>query len=408
MTTLLRSATLADGSIVDVVIDDGRITEVARAFSVAGAEVIHDLCGYVLLPAPAEPHAHLDKALTADVVANPRGDLMGAIESWQAHRAGLSASDIAARARRAARLAVANGVTALRTHVDVGADIELAAVEALLDVRREMTGLLDLQIVALVGRPTSGLEGADNRARLRAALDAGVDIGGGCPHVDPDPKACLDACFEIAGEFDRPIDLHMDENLDPESLDVRYMAEVVQSSGWERGAVASHCVSLGVQPLAVQERIAEEIAEAGVGVVTLPQTNLFLQGRDHPTSTPRGLTAIRPLLDAGVTLGAGGDNLQDPFNTVGRGDPLETAALLVMAGHLTPEEAYRAVSVDARQAMGLEAPEITAGAPAELLAVHAATLREAVACAPASRMVLHRGEIVAQTSVRSEIITPTV
>jgi cytosine deaminase len=406
MTTLLRSATLTDGSIVDGVVEAGRIVDVARAFTVAGAEVTHDLCGYVLLPAPAEPHAHLDKALTADLVPNPRGDLMGAIEAWTSHRAGLTVADIAARARRASRLALANGVTALRTHVDVGADIELRAVEALLQVRAEMAGLIDIQLVALVGRPTSGIEGADNRARLRAALEAGVDVGGGCPHVDPDPKACLDACFEIAGEYGRPIDLHMDENLDAESLDVRYMAEVVQSSGWEHGAVASHCVSLGVQPLELQRRIAGEIAEAGVAVVTLPQTNLFLQGRDHPTSTPRGLTAIRPLLDAGATVAGGADNLQDPFNTVGRGDPLETAALLVMAGHLSPEEAYRAVSTDARRAMGLEPVTIEVGAPAELLAVHAATLREAVASAPTSRMVFHRGELVAQTTTRSEIIAP--
>ena len=88
-------------------------------------------------------------------------------------------------------------------------------------------------------------------------------------------------------------------------------------------------------------------------MVTLPQTNLFLQGRSHPVATPRGLTALRPLLDAGVTVAAGGDNLQDPFNLVGRGDPLEAASLLVAAGHLLPEEALAAVSGSARAAMGL-------------------------------------------------------
>ena len=102
-----------------------------------------------------------------------------------------------------------------------------------------------------------------------------------------------------------------------------------------------------------QLRIAAELAEAGVAVITLPQTNLYLQGRSHPVATPRGLTALRPLLDAGVTVAAGGDNLQDPFNLVGRGDPLEAASLLVAAGHLLPEEALAAVSGSARAAMGL-------------------------------------------------------
>jgi cytosine deaminase len=93
-------------------------------------------------------------------------------------------------------------------------------------------------------------------------------------------------------------------------------------------------------------------------------------------------------------VAGGADNLQDPFNIVGRGDPLETAALLVMAGHLTPEEAYRAVSAGSRAAMGLEPVEIAAGSPAELVAVRAGSVREAIATAPADRVVIHRGRVV--------------
>jgi cytosine deaminase len=156
-------------------------------------------------------------------------------------------------------------------------------------------------------------------------------------------------------------------------------------------------VSLGVQDRDVQRRVAADTAKAGVAVVTLPQTNLYLQGRFHPVATPRGLTALRPLLDAGVTLAAGGDNLQDPFNLLGRGDPLEAAALLVTAGHLLPEEAYAAVSTGARAAMGLPPVTVAAGSPAELLAVRATSVREAIAAAPADRMVIHRGEVVART-----------
>ena len=139
------------------------------------------------------------------------------------------------------------------------------------------------------------------------------------------------------------VDLHTDETLDPAVLGLEDLVARVERFGLQGRVTASHCVSLGMQPVDVQHAVADATAAAGVSVVTLPQTNLFLQGRDRAVATPRGLTALRPLLDAGVTLAAGGDNLQDPFNLVGRGDPLETAALLVMAGHLAPEEAYRAV-----------------------------------------------------------------
>src|SRR4030095_12834339 len=133
------------------------------------------------------------------------------------------------------------------------------------------------------------------------------------------------------------------------ALWVRHLARVVADGALDGlRATASHCVSLGVQDETPQAVVPAELAAADVAVVTLPQTNLFLQARGTTTAPPRGLTALRPLLDAGVTVAGGADNMQDPFNIVGRGDPLETAALLVMAGHLTPAEAYHAVAAGTR------------------------------------------------------------
>jgi cytosine deaminase len=145
----------------------------------------------------------------------------------------------------------------------------------------------------------------------------------------------------------------------------------------------------------VQAEVSAAVAAAGIAVVALPQTNLFLQARGWTTAPPRGLTALRPLLDAGVTVAAGADNLQDPFNLVGRADPLETAALLVMAAHLTPVESFHAVSAASRAALGLLAVSVTPGSPAELMAVpRAATVREAMATAADRRVVIHRGRVV--------------
>jgi cytosine deaminase len=139
----------------------------------------------------------------------------------------------------------------------------------------------------------------------------------------------------------------------------------------------------------VAARVTPAAAAAGVTVVCCPQTGLFLQGRGQPVP-PRGPTALGALRDAGVTVAAGGDNLRDPFNAVGRGDPLETASLLVAAGHLEPAVAYATVSAGARAAIGLEDVRVEPGFPAELLAVRAASIEDAVAAAPPERLVLHR------------------
>lgn len=408
---LLRFVTLPAGSTADVALGGGRIAAVAPAGSLnpadhAAPENTHELDGWLLLAAPGEPHAHLDKALSADLVPNPDGDLMGAIVNYEDRYHERTVPEIVERARRAALINLAKGCTAIRTHVDIGPAIGLRGVEALLALRDELADRLDIQIVGLAGRPTSGAEGEENRILLRRALEAGIDVGGGCPHLDPDPSACLRDCFDLAREFDRPLDLHMDEHLYAEHLDLGDLADLVKRRGRGRGVTASHCVSLGLQDASTQKRIAELVAAADISVVTLPQTNLFLQARGIRTSPPRGLTAIAALLDAGVTVAGGGDNLQDPFNTMGRGDPLETASLLVTAGHLSTDQAYDAVSRAVRLVMGLDEVTITPGSPAELLAIKAATVREAVAAAPADRMVFHRGRLVARTTTSTHLPEP--
>ncbi len=141
------------------------------------------------------------------------------------------------------------------------------------------------------------------------------------------------------------------------------------STGYAHSATASHCVSLSMQTEDVQKRVSATVAEAGVNVVALPQTNLFLQARGITTAPPRGLTATAALDAAGVNVCAGADNLQDPFCTVGRADALETAALMVMAGHDSPQLAYERVSTMARKAIGMPAN-------GDILAIRASTVRE--------------------------------
>ena len=178
---------------------------------------------------------------------------------------------------------------------------------------------------------------------------------------------------------------------------------MVGDIGFENGVTASHCVTLGLQQPDVRDAVAREVAEAGIGVVALPQTNLFLQGRTHPVATPRGLTAVGSLVDAGAVVCAGADNVQDPFNLVGRSDPLETASLMVMAGHRLPDDAFRMVGADARCCMGLPPAGPEVGAVADLLAIDAPSVRGAIADAPASRRTFRRGELVASTDQTTRI-----
>ncbi|MEU5401387.1 amidohydrolase family protein [Streptomyces sp. NPDC005963] len=395
---VLANVQLLDGTTADVHLRCGRIRAVTSPGAPDRTGEPIDLAGHLLLPAPAEPHCHFDKVLLGGLGSDRGpGGLDAAVAAWYAARKSISRSDVRDRALRAARELLASGATAIRTHVDVGAETGLDLVEALREVRQLLLGQAELQIVAFVDFPLRGVAGADNRALLVDALAAGADAVGGAPYRDEDPAACLDILMDTAFAQHRPVDLHIDETLDPESHTLEGLAERVLGSGFPHRVTASHCVSLGTQRPDVVERTAALVARAGIAVVTCPQTNLYLQAREHALPVPRGLTALAALRSAGVTVAAGGDNARDPFNPLGRFDPMEAASLLVLAGHLSPRSAYEAVSGSARRTMGLEAGGIEPGAPAELLAVRASTIEGALSDARADRVVFHRGRLVCRT-----------
>lgn len=397
--SLLTNATLADGSIVDVELIEDIVRTVRPAdptVTATGDDVL-DLNGFLLLTAPAEPHAHLDKALSWDLINPPAGDLGRAIESWRAYAAGMTVESIADRARAQALGMLRNGTTAIRCHVDILVGPEpLRGVQALLQVRAELAELIDIELVALPGPDIPD-------AAIEAALDLGIDLVGGAPHLAPVPSDDLRRLLAIAQRRGIGVDLHTDEGLagSPTLLE---FARIVRD--WTAPVSAGHCVRLGTLEAAELDEIIAEVLASDIGIISLPITNLYLQGWEHPVSTPRGLTALRPLLDAGVRVGAGADNVRDPFNPVGRSDALETASLLVTAGHLSLEEAYTAVSDGARSVMSLPRAGVAVGARAELLAVRGRTLSEAIADASADRFVIHAGRLVAQSSVRYEVAQP--
>jgi cytosine deaminase len=363
-----------------------------------------DLSGYVLLPAAAEPHAHLDKAMLADRVPNPSGDLAGAIAATRAAYSTMTADDILDRARRALKIAVSRGFTAVRTHVTCEIGLGAEAVNALALLRDEVRATVDVQVIAMAGYPITGREGAVNRGILREALEAGADGVGGAPALDSEPSLAVAELVRFAADGGFMVDLHLDETIDPGSLTVRTFADEVAAHGLGGRATASHCVSLGQQEPAVAREIAMRLAAARITVVTLPQTNLYLQGRATDTRVPRALTAIDILRDAGVVVAGGGDNWRDAFNPASRIDPLETASLLIVAAHMRPGDAYDAVSTSARCAMGLSPDGIVAGSQTDILAVQGSSLNEVIANATEDRVVIRQGRVISRSRVLHEIM----
>lgn len=400
---------------VDILVEGGLVASVVNSkadsqndatidLTYSGWESV-DLRGHLLLPALIEHHAHLDKVLTADVIVNETGDLMGAIDAWiRAEEAGVvGIEEMQLRAERALQQLVFAGVTSVRTHVNVGgSDQTLRNLRAVEAARKTFVDLIDVEVVALMHSPVSGRDGRENRLALDKALEHGIDYIGGCPHLESDSAGMIMYVLDVAQTAGLPLDLHVDESLDPNTLTVEILARAILEKGFEHRVTASHCVSLSMQPIEEQRRLADLLKQAQVRVVALPQTNLFLQGWNHPCATPRGIAPLSVLKEHGVEVAAGGDNVQDPFNPMGRNDPLETASLLVTAGHLDPLVAFDAVA--SRPISNTDFLESSIGHPANFLSIEADSVRGALAVGATSRRTIRHGRLIAQTSVERHLV----
>lgn len=381
-----RSITVADGVIAEA----------------PPGQAVIDGTGWLALPTLVDAHAHVDKSYTGHLARQHGGGLETAVSSW--HRVGseVSFESILERGRRHLSAALAAGVTAVRTHANyhVGPD-PLRGVRALVTLREEFRGLVDLQVVAMQShdRPVE---------LLRAAARLGPDLVGACPHLTPDPGHELERAAALAEEFGLGLDLHTDETLDPGSLDILDLAARTREWPSELLRTASHCVSLAVQPPERLGEILTAVAESGLTIVTNPATNLYLQGRHDRRPTPRAVPPLDDILAAGVTLAAGGDNVQDLFNPLGRGNMWDVVALLVTAGHLSPGVAYSVTSSGGRAVMGLPRAEVRPGDPADFLLVRASSLAEAIAEGAPDRVVVRDGLVVSTTRRATRTIGPAL
>ncbi|QKW08564.1 hydrolase [Streptomyces sp. NA04227] len=425
---VLCGARLTDGRTVDVRLNAGRITAVtpagARPAPTPATRI--DLHGHLLLPAPVEPHAHFDVALTAegDGAGSGRGRAEGSSQPaggacplpGPAYQPG----DIQRRATEAALLQLGHGATAMRSHVRVGGPHGLAGLQALLRARRSLHGLGELTTVAVAGVLT-GRDGAEGRALLRDAVRMGASAVGGCPDLDPDPEGHITALLELAADCGCAVDLHLDGGA-PKLLD--RLATLASELGV--AVTVGPCGGLSRLPYESAARVAERLAGAGVGVICLPQGGCGMAGWRGGSGAeceggrgggagaecqvqvgrccglgPSVVAPVRLLGAAGVRLAAGSGALRDSARPVGRGDPLEAAFLLAAQHGLSPAAAYAAVSADARALLGLPEVRIAPGFPAELLAVRGTDLSAALSLAY-SRIVIHRGRVVARTSAVRE------
>lgn len=370
-----------DGRTVTIAVRHGRIASIGPADGPARR---------VILPLTVDPHVHLDKTFTAARCPKGRPGLFGAIETMAADIANWSEGDLRARMTRALDEAHANGMAALRSHIDWPVPSVPRAWDVMGELAQEWRGRIAVQRSSLTSLDKIGDPDIGDAIAARVARDG--EVLGCFVYRDDRLRERLDHVFSHAVKYGLRLDFHVDEGLEVEAAAFDDIAALTRTHGLGGRVLCGHACSLSIRPEADVRRAIDTAAEAGVALTVLPTTNQWLQD-SRPGRTPRlrGLAPLHELRAAGVPVLLGADNVADPFYPHGGYDALETLRLATLAGHLTPSEWLGAITHAPARAIGFDLPEIEVGAPANFILIDGKDWDDALRAAPAGREIVRHG-----------------
>ncbi|MFH1055841.1 MAG: amidohydrolase family protein [Candidatus Altiarchaeota archaeon] len=398
---LIKNAlTISSPEPVDILIEDGYITEVGR---LNGKGL--DAKGRLITPGFVNVHTHLDKS---DLLFRMRPEhfgrsLEGNRQLLKTFKGSYTVEDIRERAGRVIREFIENGVTAIRTQVDVDSTGGLKPLLALKGLKDEAG--VTLQLCAF---PQEGVLEEGSRAMVEHALEEGADLLGGLPLVEKtreEQEQHLEVLFELSREYDVDLEVQVDESNNPQDFILPMLAEKTIENKMEGRVSATHCISLS----AVDDKVASEtiklLVKAQLNVIVTPSANLITQFR-VPDGVHRraanSITRVKELLDAQVNVALGTDNIRDIFYPLGNCSILREMHVLASATRMTgahdPCSLFNMASVNGARIMGLDYG-VKPGCKADLIILNAASHRDALNGQPVIPNVIRGGRVVCESKL---------
>ncbi|MBC3935168.1 amidohydrolase family protein [Undibacterium sp. CY7W] len=400
---IVRNASLADGRRqIDMLVRDGKIVATEPAIAVTGIPEL-DAGGDLLCPPFVDAHFHMDAVLSyGQPRVNQSGTLLEGIALWGELKPHLTQQALIERALQYCDWAVAKGLLAIRSHVDI-CDPRLLAVEALLEVKKQVAPYLDLQLVAF---PQDGLlRSADAWTNLQRAIALGVDVVGGIPHFErtmQDGAESIRLLCEFAAERGLMVDMHCDESDDPMSRHIETLVYHAQRLGMQGRVTGSHLTSMHSMDNYYVSKLLPLMKEAGVAAIANPLINITLQGRHDHYPKRRGMTRVPEMLALGIPVAFGHDCVMDPWYSMGAGDMLEVASMGLHVAQMTSQAAmhqcFDAVTHNPAQILGLQGYGLEPGCHADFVILDARDPVEALRLRPVRRYVVRRGRVISQTA----------
>lgn len=400
---LIKNVLLKDKKgLYDILIEDGIISRIEKSIDAEQCEVV-DGKGGLALPPFVEPHIHLDTTLTAgEPKWNESGTLFEGIERWSERKAYLSKEDVKFRAKKALTWQIGNGIQFVRTHVDV-TDPELTALKAMIELREEVKEYVTLQIVAF---PQEGiLSYPKGLELLEESLRLGADVIGAIPHFEFTREygvESIDKIFELAKKYDVLIDVHCDEIDDEQSRFVEVVAARAYESNMGHKVTASHTTAMHSYNNAYAYKLFRLLKMSKINFVANPLVNIHLQGRFDTYPKRRGVTRVKELLESGINVCFGHDDIFDPWYPLGTGNMLQVLHMGLhvcqIMGYSQINESINLITQNSARALNiLDSYGIEEGKPGNLIILPAENGYDAVRRQVPTAYSIRNGKVIART-----------
>lgn len=385
--TTLRAVRLGE-TVVDLRLVNGRIVAISPVAGPASGMV---------LPLLADAHVHLDKTHTAHRIAERSHSLHAAIDLARADKQHWSEADIRSRAARGLGEAEANGLCALRTHIDWSTPDRPLAWDVIGELSEAWRGRVEVQRAALAPLPL--LSDPEHGPRIAADVAAAGGALGAFVYRDADLEAHLEQVFALARRHDLALDFHVDEGLEAAATGFDAIVRLTKRHSLSGRVLCGHGCALSVRPEDEVRRLLDLAAEAGVGLTVLPTTNGYLQDA-APGRTPRlrGLAPMQEARSAGMDVLVGLDNVADAFYPFGSHDLLEAWRLAVLNAHLDPAGWLDSITTLPAKWIGADLPGIVVGAAADFIHADVADPAGLISHPRAQRTVYRRGQALGAAS----------
>jgi cytosine deaminase len=312
---VLTNARLANrDNTVDVGVADGRIAAIEARVTSDAPRV--DAGARFVSPGLVESHFHLDKSRILDRVA-PLEDRRATdyMKRVSAVKDSFTVEDTYARARQTLEQCLLNGVTHMRTHIEVDPNVGLRGFEAIQQLAKDYSWGMDLQLCVFLQEGWTNVPGAE--ANIVQALERGATVVGGAPRYDANGPAQIERIFALAKDFNVDIDIHGDGGYTTHDMMAWQICDLTDRIGWGGRVAIGHGNKYSCLADSELAAVGKRLADSGVAVSVLPATDIFTSGRHQEHSVMRGLADANALLAQGANCSIATNNVLNPFTPYG-------------------------------------------------------------------------------------------